>query len=206
VLELVGELSSLLVPADVLAPDQLRKARDTVDKLISDDRFPDPQMLAVVAGSDAKLFDRLLDKALSTRDAEKRERWLHLLGAFPPEFAERTAALAVERAELPIDAIWSALEHYFERPVSRVIAWHALHARLDTFMKHGSHRGTDMIDATGWLCDQASRDEVAKAFQPYLTRIPGGRSHLERALAAIDHCIARRARVGDLAAAIATSR
>ena len=32
------------------------------------------------------------------------------------------------------------------------------------------------------------------------------RAHLDRALAAIDQCIARRTRVGDLAAAIATSR
>ena len=63
-----------------------------------------------------------------------------------------------------------------------------------------------MIGATGWLCDQASRDEVAKAFAPYLDRIPAGKSHLDRALATIDQCIARRGRIGDLAAAIATSR
>jgi hypothetical protein len=205
-IELVRELRPLLQPADRVAPDELRKARDLVDKLIAGDQFPDPQLLAIAASSDGKLFDRVLAKARATRDIGKREHWLRLLGVFPPEFAARTAAVAVEMSELAIDPFWSALEHYFERPAARVAAWHALRDHLAAFMKRASHRAPEMIDAAGLLCDQASRDDVATAFSPYLARISNGRARLDRALASIDRCIARRARVGDLAAAIATSR
>jgi cytosol alanyl aminopeptidase len=207
VLELVRELRPLLSPRDRLATDELRKARDIVDKSIAAEQFPEPQLLAIVAASDGKaLFDRIVERALASRDSDKREHWLRLLGVFPPEFAARIAALAVDKAELAIEPIWVALEHYFERPPARVAAWRALRTQLDPFMKRASHRGADMIDAAGWLCDQPSRDEVATAFTPYLARIPSGRVHLDRTLAAIDQCIIRRGRVGDLAAAIASSR
>jgi cytosol alanyl aminopeptidase len=207
VLELVHELRPLLQPADRLAPDELRKARDIVDKWIARDQFPDPELLAIVAGADGeRLFDRLVDKALATRDLEKRERWLRLLGVFPPEFAARIAKLVADKPELAIDPLWTALEHYFERPAARVAAWRALRSQLDTFVRHASHRVLDMIDAAGWLCDQAARDEVATAFAPHLAKLAAGRAHLDRTLVGIDRCIARRARVGDLAAAIASSR
>jgi hypothetical protein len=129
-----------------------------------------------------------------------------LLGVFPAPFAERTATLAVDRAELAIEPIWSALERYFERPATRGAAWAALRARLDTFIRGAPDAAAEMIGATGMLCTAAARDEVAKAFEPHLASIAGGRTRLDRALAAIDQCVARKARVGDLAAAIASSR
>jgi cytosol alanyl aminopeptidase len=207
VTELVHALRPLLLPRDRLAADELRKARDLVAKLIDADQFPDPQLLAIVAGSDGKpLFERVVGKAFATRDTERREHWLRLLGVFPAEFATPIAALLRDKGELSAAPIWTALEHYFERPAARVAAWQALRAHLDVLIKRATHRAVDMIDATAWLCDQLLRDEVATAFAPYLARITGGRAHLDRALAAIDRCIARRAKVGDLAAAIASSR
>jgi alanyl aminopeptidase len=207
VVELVRELRPLLQPTDRLSPGELRKARAMVDRLIASDQFPDPDVLSIVAATDGEpLFDRIVDKARATRDTEKREHWLYLLGTFPPPFAMRTAALAVDIAELPVEPIWAALEHYFERPAARVSAWVALRTHLDTYMKRASYRGGEMIEAAGWLCDATSRTEVDKAFTPYLKRIVGGRTYLDRTLAAIDQCIARRARVGDLAAAISSSR
>jgi alanyl aminopeptidase len=202
--DLVRELSALLLPADRLDKEQQRKARTLADKIIADDRFPDRDLVAAVA--DRALFDRLIDKARATQDGNKRERWLSLLGELPAAFAAPTAALVDDMAELPVDPIWDALAAYFENPAARVAAWQALHAHLDTFMKRAAHHGDDMIDAAGLLCDPTSRGEVATAFAPYLARVPAGRSHLDAALAAIDRCIARRGKIGDLAAAITTSR
>ncbi len=205
-LQLVAALQPLVLPADRFAPDARKKTRVTVGRMIARREFPDHHLLASVSTFDSTpLFDAIVDNALAARDPGKRERWLRLLGVFPSELADRTAALAVDKRELPIDPIWLSLEHYFDRPAARKPAWDALRPRLDTFMKRASHRGPDIIAAASLLCDRTSRTEVAKAFEPYLARIVAGRAHLDRALAAIDQCIARRTRVGDLAAAIATS-
>ncbi|HEX5062670.1 MAG TPA: hypothetical protein VFV99_25030, partial [Kofleriaceae bacterium] len=207
VYQLARELGPMLVTADRLAAGERVKARELVDDELLGDRFPDPPMLGALTTGDARsLFDRLVDKALSAREPDRQEHWLGLLGAFPPDFAERTATLLVDKAELPVDPIWSALEEYFERPSARIAAWKALRDHLDVLMKRAAHHGADMIGAAAWLCDQSSRDEVAKAFVPFLDRIPAGKTRLDRSLATIDQCIARRGRIGDLAAAIATSR
>jgi hypothetical protein len=59
-----------------------------------------------------------------------------------------------------------------------------------------------MFALAATLCDRTSRDEVAIAFKPHLATIPNSRAQLDHALAAIDACIARRAKLGDLAGAL----
>ena len=201
--QVFGELAELLLPADRAAPEEVRKLRELVDRLLANDQVPDRTTLAVVAAQDGEpLFDRIVEKARATRDDDVRERWLSLLGAFPDAFAEPTAALAVDRAELPIHAVWSVLAGYFARPTSRVAAWRALHGHLNTFTKRLPDRVTDFVEAAAGLCDSPSRSEVAKAFagSAAVDRTLG--HTLARTLAAIDQCIARRGTIGDLPAAI----
>jgi hypothetical protein len=107
---------------------------------------------------------------------------------------------------LPIDLIWGALADYFRRPATRTAAWRALRPRVEVFLKRLPERGADVIRATASLCDKPVREEVAAAFAPHLARIVDGRAQLDRALASIDRCIARRTRVGDLGAALAAAR
>jgi hypothetical protein len=200
------ELANLL-PPERMQPGLIKRARDRVDKAISSDRLPPPELARLAAGGDGDgIFDRVLERARATRDSEQRERWLRSLGELPPAFAERIAALPTAMGELPVEPIWSALAEFFARPAARTAAWRALRGHLDTFVERATHRTADMIDAAASLCEPSSRDDVATAFAPYLARIPDGRAHLARALASIDACIARRAKLGDLAAAIAVSR
>lgn len=198
-----AELHALL-PADRAPAAELRKARTLVDKLLERDEIPAAPLVSAFLGKDGDaLFDRVVDKARATTDRERRDRWLHLLGAFSAALAERTAALATDRAELPIEPIWAALEAYFERPAARGAAWRALRARLDTFIKRAPRNAHDMLGAVALLCDRNARDEVAAAFAPHLRVIDDGRVRLERTLAAIDTCISRRSRLGDVAGALA---
>jgi hypothetical protein len=201
--DVFGELAALLRPADRAAPDEVRKLRELVDRLITNDQLPDRTTLEVVAAKDGEsLFDRIVDKARATRDDDVRESWLSLLGAFPETFAEPTAALAVDRTELPIAAVWSVLADYFARPTSRVAAWRALHAHLNTFTKRLPDRVPDFVEAAAGLCDSASRSEVAVAFAGSAAVDRPLARTLDRTLAAIDQCIARRRAIGDLPAAI----
>ena len=106
-------------------------------------------------------------------------------------------------AWLSLLPVWNALASYFARPGARTAAWRALRTRLDTFVKRvPDHRG-EMFALAATLCDRTSRDEVATAFKPHLSAIPNGRAQLDHALAAIDACIARRTKIGNLAAALA---
>lgn len=194
--EALHELHALLLPADRASPDTVRKAHTLVERLIAGDQLPDRATLAVVAAKHGdKLFDRIVERARATRDEDERARWLRLLGVFPGTFAEPTAALAVEMAELPIEAVWTALADQLARPMSRVAAWRALHVHLATFTRRLPDRVKDFIEAAASLCDASSRDEVARAF--------AGHVFLARTLTAIDGCLARRRQVGDVAAAIA---
>jgi hypothetical protein len=197
-----------LFPLELVRPELAKAARAQADKALAADELPEPDVLAFAATTNDgdALFDRIVDRARATQDTHMRIDALHMLGAFPQRFVDRTAALAVDKPELPIDPIWDALASYFENPATRTTAWHALQTRLGTFMKRAGHRGVDIIDAAGSLCWQPSRDEVAAAFKPYLDKVPDGRAHLARALASIDACIARRSRIGDLAGAIDRSR
>lgn len=194
--EVARALRALLAPADRAPAAELRKQRELALRVISADQLPDPALVAIASAKDGdELFDRIVDKARSTIDGDRRGRWLALLGEFPATFAEPTAALAAERAELPIEPIWAALEEYFERPTARVAGWRALRAHLGAFTKRMPDRITDLLAAAASLCDARSREEVAKAF--------AGTAAVGRTLAAIDQCIARRAARADLAAVLA---
>ena len=194
--ELYRRLSELL-PPDRFAPAAAKPVREQTEKMIANGRVPPPAMMLVAAASDPEpLFDRIVDRARVA--GEQRDAWIEALGYFPAAFAKRVAALAVDKAELPVEPIWSALHAYFARPASRTAAWQALRDHLATLEKRMPHRANDLVDAAASLCDRTSRDEVAKTF--------AHRARVARVLDAIDSCIARRDKLGDLSAALAASR
>jgi hypothetical protein len=74
-----------------------------------------------------------------------------------------------------------------------------------------ANRTRDVIAASAGLCDAATRAEVAAAFSPIARaddqagdRAPA--RALATTLATIDRCLARRAALGDVAAALAGPR
>jgi hypothetical protein len=123
------------------------------------------------------------------------------LARFGPALAE--SALALVTGELPTETTWPIVSRYFERPATRHAAWVATRARIPELLAHlTSAQAGELVEATGALCDATSRAEVAAAFEPQLAKILEGKRHLDRALASIDRCIARRAKLGDVAAAL----
>jgi hypothetical protein len=187
--------------AELLGNEQVPRtavdgALTLVDRQLRDGKLPYSDVVAAAAAKGgADLFDRIVTTARSAR--EQRD-WLELLGEFPAAFAEPTAAL-IEKTELPIAGIWSAVERFFERRATRSAAWRAVRPRLDAFAKRMP--AADLLEPLGRLCSKPERDEVAAAFA---TRVP--RAALDRTLGMIDRCLRRRAQLGDLAAALAASR
>ena len=91
------------------------------------------------------------------------------------------------------------------RTETRSAAWRAVHARLPQLLGAlPAERTRDVADATSSLCDAQARAEVAADFASLLAS-PDGKRTLQHVLAAIDHCIARRAAAGDIAAALAAA-
>jgi len=66
-------------------------------------------------------------------------------------------------------------------------------------------RRRNLIEAMAALCDATARAEVVADVTPELAAIGDGQRVLDQTLATIDRCIARRAAVGDIAAALAAS-
>ncbi len=196
----------------------LELARDAVDpatraearaKLLRRlDRDLDASQLLLAAGPDASaLFERWVAAAAARRAGEL----LEALGVFPAAFAPRVVE-AVLDPRLPGEQAWPALAAMLARPETATAAWRALHARLDAVLAVlSAGRTRDVITATAGLCDPAARAEVTAAFAPMVAPIVGsgdraGQRALATTLATIDRCLARRAALGDVAAALAAAR
>lgn len=96
---------------------------------------------------------------------------------------------------------------YFDRAPTRTAAWAAVRPRIAALVRRlGPDDASELVTATAALCEPVRRAEVAAAFAPVLADITDGRRLLDRALAAIDRCIARRAAAGDIATALARAR
>ncbi|HET9991822.1 MAG TPA: hypothetical protein VFQ65_25005, partial [Kofleriaceae bacterium] len=86
---------------------------------------------------------------------------------------------------------------------TRAAAWTAVRDHLAELLARMSPaQAGDMLDATATLCTAVERGEVQAAFAPQLVKILDGKPRLDHALLAIDRCIARRAKAGDIAAAL----
>jgi len=82
--------------------------------------------------------------------------------------------------------------------------WRAIHARFaEVIAALGPSGARDAVAALSALCEPGARGELATDAAPRLESIDDGRRTLAHTLAAIDRCIARRAALGDVAAALA---
>jgi alanyl aminopeptidase len=165
----------------------------------------DLPVLRIAAGRDADpLFARILRAAAVARQDEQRGWVLDGLGEFPAAYASRVVDAALDGRFSAVQ-VWPALAKMLRRTETRYAAWRAIHARLPQLLGAlTAARTRDVADATGALCDAQARAEVAADFASLLAS-PDGKRTLQHVLAAIDHCIARRAAAGDIAAAIAAS-
>jgi len=184
-----------LVGADHLPALVRNTARARIAADLAHGITPDASVVAA-AGGDRALFDRIA--ALAARDPA----WTsEPLGAFGPALAPAVVDLAL--GTLPSSATVPVIDAYFRRTATRASIWAAVRARLPQLLAHlESSDAAMLVDATGALCDAASRAELVVALEPELARIPDGREHLDRVLATIDACIAERARAGDLGGAL----
>jgi len=198
-----GELSQALarvVPADQFANGATRLAHDILDKLIPNAQGELPAhlvALGAVHGGD-KLFDRIVARAQLLKDDEVRDTWIEVLGEFPVTQVPKAVALVVS-GDLPVVTTWPAVARFFQRPATRDAAWRAVKANLPALRQRMSpDEQHELMQSVAYVCDKGSRDDISTAFT--------GDKDLTTTLQAIDRCIDRRAKLGDLGAALAGSK
>ncbi|HET9623457.1 MAG TPA: M1 family aminopeptidase, partial [Kofleriaceae bacterium] len=194
----------LALTRGALAPAVVAGLRATLDRG-ADPGF-DPVLRFDLARDPSAVLDRVLAGAAADH-GELRADLLEVLGAFPGKLAPRVVDAVLDPRFAPAQ-VWPALAAMLARGESRTAAWRAFHARGGELRRALAGELPTVIAATASLCDAGARAEVAAEFAAdRLTERarPASARALERALAAIDRCIARRAAVGDVARALAGS-
>ncbi|TMQ16641.1 MAG: M1 family metallopeptidase [Deltaproteobacteria bacterium] len=183
-------------------PDVVAEARARIDRL--GDVAGDPARLRIAAARDAgALFERLVRAAATVRTGQARDQALEALGDFPAPLAPRVVDVLLD-ARFPTDRVWPAVATMLARGETRSAAWRALHARFARVLAAlPPARARDALEALAGLCDPGARAELAADAAPVVPAAGDARRTLDRTLAVIDRCVARRAMVGDIAAALA---
>ncbi len=194
-----GELYAMISAPHL--PEAVRaRARAAIARALARKTAPFDGMLA--AGADHATFVALAKLAHDAKiDSDIRELAMADLSTFGP--AEVGNAVAELLTLLPDRSAWSAVGPYFDRGATRTAAWHAVRDRASAlFAKLSPSQAGDLLDATASLCDATARTELVAVFTPRVTKILDGKPRLEHVLASVDRCLARRAKAGDLAAAL----
>jgi hypothetical protein len=180
----------------------VRAAAEQVERALAGARVRADDLAAALAlAATPALFDRFVAAAAAADDPGRRDLWLESTGAFGPDLAARTAELALDR-RFPPGAAAAGIAAMLARPAARAAAWRAIRERLPRLLPRLAGDADELLTAAGSLCHATARAEVAAAFTPVLPSLDDGPRLLDRALAAIDRCLARRAALGDLAAAL----
>lgn len=185
----------------------VKRARGAAARLLAAKRVePDGLALALsIAGPSGGegLFDAVLARAKTERDDDVRDALLATLGSFGPALAPRVVALVLDparRGDGPVSAVTSMLE----RASTRSAAWTEVHVHLAAILERLTPlQRKELVGAFAGLCDAAARTALATELGPAAATITDGRATIDRTLASIDRCVARRAAAGDLAAALA---
>ncbi len=186
-------------PAIAAARQLVARALARAPYAIRADELAIALVLAAPAGG-KPMFERIV--AAAAASPASRDEWLEGLGWFGPALAPRAVELVLDERFEP-DEAWAAVGGMLARPATRTAAWRAIRARLPELLAALSDAdATTVVQGAASLCDTTARAEVAAAFEPHLAAIVDGRATLTRTLAAIDRCAARRAALGDLAAAL----
>jgi hypothetical protein len=198
--ELVQALLAF-VPAESFS--KASRAYVNLDRNLANAFGPLPSWIAALAAIEGgdKLFERIRTRAQILRDPESRESWLAALGEFGPAQLPKALAL-VTTGDLDPVAAWPAVVRYLARGTTRAAAWRLVRDKLPTIMRRMGNEVGLVIDATAHLCDPATRTEVAAAFAEPAKTIASGPLRLSRALESIDACLERRAKLGDIGAAL----
>jgi cytosol alanyl aminopeptidase len=188
------EIARLQLAPTSYGPNDVKETMLAVDRQITTGNVS-PILVAIAAPSGGdKLFKRIADRA-RVASGDEREDFYSALGVFGAAQAPLAVELLTD-ASIDIDNAWLAVEPMLQRPATRTATWRALRPVFPTVMKRLGADASDLVDALGALCDKVSRDEVAATVKP-------GTPHLATSLAGIDRCIASRAKLGDLAGALA---
>ncbi len=187
-----------LVTADQLPPAVTRAMRDAVDH---GELEPATVAFAAATGG-AAIFSQIVGVATATPDVDDRAQLFGLLGELGPEQISPTIDLLIA-GTVPSKAVWSAIARFLERGATRQAAWQAIAKRLPEIIDRltGAQLAT-AVSATAELCDRGALAEVRAGFEPHVAEIPDGRRVLDRTFAEIERCAARRAALGDVAAAL----
>ncbi len=200
-IELRDRLAELL-PASHPDPAVIAAATALVDRALRGSTRPPPDFaLALVAPRSGRpLFDRIVAVAAAS-SAERGDAWFETLGAFGPDLAPVLVKLVTD-GRFRAARIWPAVASMLARPETRTAAWHAVYDHIGQVLAQLAQVELPaVLEATRGLCDRVARDQVAAAFAGKLDEATRTQA-LVPALAAIDRCIARRATLGDLAAAL----
>ncbi|MBL0216044.1 MAG: ERAP1-like C-terminal domain-containing protein [Myxococcales bacterium] len=199
-----------LIPAEQLPPATIRRARAALERVLAS-RDPDlgalslALSLAAPSGGPA-LFTRVLARATKATDPALAAALVEGLGGFGPALADRVVAVVVDRTAEPAAAL-AALATLFARAGTRAAAWQAVHPQLGALFKRlGPPELLTLLQALEGVCDAAIRDTLAAELAPHVTEILDGRVSVDRLLAGIDRCVARRAAAGDLTSGLPSLR
>ena len=202
--ELRDELA-VLVPASALPTDAVKRAARELDQMLGvPGGGPDPALAAVAASAGGRaLFDHLAAIARDNQDPDVREAAIEAIGDLGADQVPRALDFFLHSDQLPADVAWTAIGGYFARSETREAAWQAVRAHLPELLaRMPADETSTAIDSFHEMCDSATRAEVATALEAHVTQIANGRREIDRALAAIDRCIARKGHAGDIAAAL----
>ncbi|HEU4732291.1 MAG TPA: ERAP1-like C-terminal domain-containing protein, partial [Kofleriaceae bacterium] len=190
---------------DAVDPGAVAAVRAVFDprSLAGWDRVP---LVLATTRAGGGLFDAVVRAAAAGGEGDAREAALGALGAFPPAFAPRVVDVLLDR-RFPADQVWPALVEMLSRGEARSAAWRAIHARFaGVAARLGRDGMRDALAALSVLCDADARAELAGDAAPLVGATSERRRILDRSLATIDRCLARRAAAGDLASALAAAR
>ncbi len=149
------------------------------------------------AGPGKPWFDKVVARA-KTAPEKRKGPILENLGELPPSFAGQVIDLAFAGTFKP-EQVLPAIAAMLARPPARTPTWAALRERLPKLIASvAAIELDDLLTATGSFCDAGSRAEVVSAFTGKVEA-----KKLAKPLAAIDRCITRRGKLGDLGAALA---
>lgn len=187
--------------ADAVDPASSAAMRQVIARRRSGATDQTELLIAAAHGGDA-LFDRITAAAAGATAAERSDL-LGDLGAFPADDAARIADLAFD-PRFTVAQVWPALAAQLARSATRSAAWRAIHHRFAAgFAALPDAVARDLVSAAAELCDATARAELSRDTAPLrAVRSAFGRGlgpAIDRALAEIDRCIARRAAAGDLA-------
>ena len=205
--EMGGQLPALVsLVGDAAGPATVAAARGQLLSGTAPDLII-PTMLSASAPGSAVALERILSKAASPSARVKPGEPLELLAWFPGGYAPRIVDLVLDPQHVAGD-LWPAVRAQLGRGETRSAAWHAVHARFAALAAALPPEAiTEAIDALSALCTQTERAELSDDATRWISRLAGGHHTadvaLQRALATIDRCIARRAAAGDVAAALA---